>query len=167
MSIIPVTNMPRCTTHLLWVPEQDAEWTWNHEHHFSYQNAGIHNSLSMSARGGCRMDMKPWAPFQSPTCQNAQLTFYKCQSRMHNGHEIMSTIPVTNTAECTTHLLWVPEQDGQWTWTMSTILVTNMPECTTHILWVPEQDVGWTWDHEHHSSHQHMSMHNSPAMSAR
>ena len=138
MSTIPITNMPEWTTHLLWVPEQDAEWTWDHKHHSSHQHAWMHNSPPMSARAGCRMDIKPWAPFQSPTCQNAQLTNYECQSRMQSGHETMSTIPVT-----------------------------NMPKCTTHPLWVPEQDAEWTWDHEHHSSYQHARMYNSPTISAR
>ena len=45
----------------------------------------MHNSLTMNARAGHRMDMKPWAPFLSPPCQNAQLTVYECQSRMQNG----------------------------------------------------------------------------------
>ena len=138
ISTIPVANMPECTTHQLWLPKQDEEWTLNHEHHFSHHHARMHNSPSMSARGGCRMDMKLWAPFQSPTCQNAQLTNYEYQRRMQNGHETMSTIPVT-----------------------------NMPECTTHWLWVPQMDAEWTLNHEQHSSCQHARMHNSPTMSAR
>ena len=105
MSTIPVTNMPEWTTYCLWVPEQDAEWTWNHKHHSSHKHTRMYNSQTMSARAGCRMDMKPWAPFKSPTCQSAQLTHYECQSR--------------------------------------------------------------TWNHEHHSSHQHAKMYNSPPMSAR
>ena len=80
----------KCITHTLRVPEKDAEW--NHEHHSSHQHAKMHNSLPVSARAGCRMDVKPWAPFQSPTCQNAQLTNYECQRRMQDGHETMRTL---------------------------------------------------------------------------
>ena len=138
MSTIPITNMPECMTYLLWVPWQDAKWAWNHKHHSNYQHARMHNSLTISSRAGHRMDMKPWAPLWSIICQNAQLTSYKCQGRMQNGHETMSTIPVI-----------------------------NMPECMTHLLWVSWQDAEWAWNHEHHSHHQHARMHNSLTMSAR
>ena len=113
MSSIPLTNMPECTTHPLWVPEQDEPWAWNHEHHVSHQKTRMYSSPAISAQAGCRMCMKPWAQFQSSTCKNAQLTNYKCQSRMQIGHEIISTIPVTNMPEYTTHQLWVPEQDAE------------------------------------------------------
>ena len=26
------TNMPQCTTHILWFPMQDGEWKWSHQH---------------------------------------------------------------------------------------------------------------------------------------
>ena len=135
ISMITVTNMPECTTHPLWLPEQDGEWTWN-----------------------CQHDQ------QSPTCQNAQLTHYDFQSRIKNGHGIISMITVINMPECTTHQLWLPEQDEEWTWNdqcdesltcqsaqltdydcqsrmknghgiISMITITTMPECTTHLLW--------------------------------
>ena len=167
MSTIPVTNMPECTAHLLWVPEKDAEWTWNDEHHSSHHHARMHNSPTMSATEGCRMDMKPWAPFQSPTCQSAQLTGYECKRRMQNGHGTMSTIPVTNMPKCTTHWLWVPEKDAEWTWNHEQHSNHQHPRMHTHQLWFPPQDAEWTLDHEHHSSHHHARMHNSPSMSAR
>ena len=133
MSTILATNMPECTTHWLWLQGQNAEWTWNHKHH-----SRMHSSPPINVRAECRMDMEPWVPLQLPTCQNAQLTNYKCQSRTQNWHKTISTIPVTNMAACTTHLLWVPEKDAEW-----------------------------TWNHEQHSSHQQARMHNSPSMSAR
>ena len=108
MSTMPVINMPECTTHQLWVSEQDAEWTWNHKHHSSHQHARMHNSQTMGARAGCRIDIKSSTPFQSPKCQNTQLTNYECQGRMQNRHKTINTIPVTNMPEYTTHQLWVP-----------------------------------------------------------
>ena len=95
--------MPKYTTHQLWVSEQDAEWTWNHKHHSSHQHARMHNSQTMGARAGCRIDIKSSTPFQSPKCQNTQLTNYECQGRMQNRHKTINTIPVTNMPEYTTH----------------------------------------------------------------
>ena len=96
------------------------------------------NSLSIISRAGQRMDMKWLAWLQSPTCQNAQLTFYDCKSRTNNGHEMISMITVT-----------------------------DMPACITHLLWSPEQDEEWTCDDQHDYGHQHASMHNSPPMIAK
>ena len=126
------------TTHLLWFPEQDEEWTWDDQHDYSHQHARMHNSPTMIARAGQWMDMRWSAWSQSPTCQNAQLTHYDCQSRTKNGHGMISMITVT-----------------------------TMPECTTHPLWLPEQDKEWTWDDQHDHTHQHARMHNSPPMIAR
>ena len=137
ISMITVTNMPECTTHPLWLPEQDEEWTWNHQHDHSHQHARMHHSPPMIARAEWRMDMESSAWSQSQTCQNAPLTHYDCQSRMKNGHGIISMITVT-----------------------------NIPECTTYPLWLPEQDEEWSWNHQHDHSHQHAWMHNLPPMIA-
>ena len=51
MSMLIVTNMPECTTHLLWLVKQDEEWTWDHQHGHSHQHARMHNSPPMSAKG--------------------------------------------------------------------------------------------------------------------
>ena len=113
ISMITVTNMPECTTHLLWLPEQDKEWTWDDQHDHSHQHARMHNSPPMIARAGHWMDIGWSAWSQSSTCQNAQLTDYDCQSRTKNGHGMISMITVTNMPECTTHPLWLPEQDKE------------------------------------------------------
>ena len=137
ISTIPITNIPGSTTYQLWVPEQDIEWAWNHEHHFSHQHARLNNSPSMSSRTGCEStwnykynSIEQYVKMQdSPT---------ECQSRVQNGHEYMSIISVT-----------------------------DMPECTTHPLCASEQNTEWTWNHKHYSSHQHARMNNLPSMSAK
>ena len=84
------------------------------------------------------MDMESSAWSQSPTCQTAQLTLYDWQSRVKDGHGIISMVTVA-----------------------------NMPDCTTHYLQLAEQDEEWTWNHQHGHSHQHARMHNSPTMIGR
>ena len=84
ISMITGTNMPECTTHCLWFPEQNKESTWNDQQDYSHQHATMHNSLAMISRAGQRMDKKWLAWLQSPTCQHAQLTTYDCQSRVKN-----------------------------------------------------------------------------------
>ena len=115
ISTIRATSMSECTTHQLWSPEHDQEWTWDHQHDQS-QHARMHYSPSMIARAGSRMDMELSAWSQPPTCQNAQPTLYDCQSRIKNGHGIISMIRATNKPEWPTHFLWFPEQDKEWTW---------------------------------------------------
>jgi hypothetical protein len=136
VSMITVINMPEGTTHKLWLPEQDNEWIWEGQH------ARMDNSPPMISRAGQRINMgwSAWsqpptchnAPLtnydcqsstmrwsawsQSPTYQNAQLTLYECQSRTMNGHGMISMFTVTNMLEWTTHKLWLPEQDNEWTW---------------------------------------------------
>ena len=98
----------------------------------------MHNLPPVIGRAGWRMDMESSAWSQSPTCQNAKLTIYDWQSRMKNGHRIITMITVT-----------------------------NMLECTTHPLWLAEQDEEWTWNHQHGHGHQHARMPNSPPMIGR
>ena len=86
ISMITVTNMPECTTHILWLPEQNEKWTWNNQHDHSNRNSSMHNSLAMISRAGQGMDMGWSAWSQSMTCHNAQLTSYDCQSGKKNGH---------------------------------------------------------------------------------
>ena len=165
--MVRATKMLECTTHLLWLPEQDPEWIWDHQHdeghHHarmhnlpsmitragsrmdmghqhdqSHQCARMHNSPPMIARVGSRMDMGSSEWWEPLTCQNAQLTNYDCQSRIKNGQGIISMISSN-----------------------------NIPDCSTHQLWLPKQDEEWMWDHQHDQSHQHANMHNSPPMIAR
>ena len=186
-----VINMPECTTHCLWFPEQDKELTLDDQHDHGHQHARMHNSLPMISRAGQRIDMEWSAWLQSPTCQNAQLTAYDFQSRTKNGHGIISMITVTKIPACTTHWLWFPEQVREWTWDdqhdhsqwhaimhnsqamiarvekRMDMAVTTMPECTTHLLRLPKQDKECTWDNQYHPSHLHTRMYNSPPMIAK
>ena len=84
------------------------------------------------------MNMESSTSSQLPTCQNTQLTHYDCQSRMKNGHEIISMITVT-----------------------------NIPEHRTHLLWFSEQHEWWAWNLQHDHSHQHAKKQNSHSMIAR
>ena len=103
------SNMPDCPTHQLWLPG-------NHQHDKSHQHARMHNSPSMIARAGSRMDMGSSASSKPPICLNAQLTSYDCQSTIKNRHCITNMIRATNMPECSTHQLVLPKQDQEWTW---------------------------------------------------
>ena len=138
ISMIRANHMPDCPTHQLWFPEQNEERTWGHQNHQSQQHASMHNSPTMIARAGSRMDMESSAWSDPTTCMNAQLTLYDCQSRMKNRHRIISMIRAT-----------------------------NMPECATHLLWLREQDPKWIWDHPYDEGHHHARMHNLPSMITR
>ena len=167
ISMITVTNMAECTTHFLWLPEQDKEWIWDDQHDHSHQHVRTHNSLSMIARAGQRMVMG-WSVWsQSPTSQNAQLTHYDFQGRIKNGHGMIRMImwPTCPKAQLTSYDCQSRIKNGHGV--ISMITVTNMSKCTTHCLWLPEQDKEWTWDDQHGHSHQHTRMHNLPTMIAR
>ena len=87
ISMIMVINMPECTTHQLWFPEQDKELTLDDQHYHGHQHARMHNSLPMISRAGQRIDIEWWAWLKSPTCQHPQLTPYDCQSRVKNDDQ--------------------------------------------------------------------------------
>lgn len=139
------------------------------------------------------MDMGLLAWSLSPTYKNAQLTDYVCMNRMKNGHGIISVIIVSSMPECTTHILWFPEQHKEWKWDhqhdwhhqyvsmhtywlwlessmrnghwiISMITITSMPEYTTHLLWLPEQNEECPCYHQHDCHYQHASMLSSPTV---
>ena len=53
----PFSNILQCTTYTLWFPGQDEEWAWNNQHDHFLQYTAMHNSPTMIARGGWRMDI--------------------------------------------------------------------------------------------------------------
>ena len=165
--MIIVTKIPECTTHSLWCPEKDKEWIWDDQHDHGHQHARMHNSLPMISRAGQRMDMGWSAWSWSSTCQNAQLTHYDFQSRIKNGHEWSAWLqsPTCQNAQLTSYDF--QSRTKNWHGMISMITVTNMPECTTHCLWFPEQDKEWTWNNQHDHSNRNSSMHNSLAMISR
>ena len=143
ISMTTATNTAECTTHPLWLPEQDKEWTWDDQHD---QQARMHHSQTMIAKDGQRMDMGWSAWSQSPICQNAQLTHYDCQSMTKNGHgwSAWSQSPTCQNAQLTLYDFQSRTKNGHGM--ISMITATNMPECTTHKLWLPKQDKKWAWD---------------------
>ena len=138
---INIITVLGCTTHSLWLPKQDEEWTWNHQYFHSQQHANtqptsynyrrrmknhtnhqhdcnhqhtrMHNSPTKSSRVGWRMDMESSTCSDSP-CLNAQLTSYNCQRKMKNWHGTISMISVTKMPG-TTHPLWFSKQNIEWT----------------------------------------------------
>ena len=98
-------------------------------------NARMHNLPTVMTRATQNMHITLSAWSWSSTCQNAQLTFYDFQSRTNNEYGMISII-----------------------------IVTKIPKCTTHCLWFPEKDKEWTWDDQHDHSDQHARMHNSLPM---
>ena len=61
-------------------------WIWDHKQDHSYQHARMHNSQTMIARVGWRMDIEPSA-WSSPTCKNIQLTPYTCDHQYNHSHQ--------------------------------------------------------------------------------
>ena len=164
MSMITATNMPGSTTHLLWSPKQDPEQTWDHQHEYRHQHARKHNSPPMITKAGSRIDMRSSAWSQPPTCQDAQLTGYDCQSRIQNRHEIISMITATNMPGCTTHRLWLPEQDQEWTWDHQHDHSHQHARMHNSPAMIAKGNKEWTWDHQHDQNHQHARMHNPLSM---
>ena len=136
-----VTNTPECTTHHLWFPKQDKEWTWNNQHNDIHQYARMHNSPPIIPRVGWKMNIESSVPSQLPACQNAQLTHYGYQSRLKNGVDMealaWSWSPRCQHPQLTRYDCQGRINNGHAIISMNT--VTNMPECTTHTLWLPEQ----------------------------
>ena len=134
MSIITVTKMPECTTHFLWLVEQDREWIWNCEYGYSHEHATIHNSQPM----------------------------YNHQSRIKNEHEIiiiMSIITPSHMPQYTTHILWFPEQDGGWAWNYQ---CNHSHNATIYHSPTIVDRVEWRMDMESWTSSESPKYHNTP-----
>ena len=86
----------------------------------------MHNSPPIITRAGWRVAMESSEWSQPPTCQNVQLTSYNWQSRMKNGHGIISMITVIKLPKCTTHPLWLA---GGWRMAMESSAWSQSPTC--------------------------------------
>ena len=130
-------------------------------------NARMHNLPTVMTRATQNMHITLSAWSWSSTCQNAQLTFYDFQSRTNNGYGMISIIIVTKIPKCTTHCLWFPEKDKEWTWDDQHDHSDQHARMHNSLPMNPEQVKEWTWNDQHNYSHQHARMHNSPTMIAR
>ena len=92
------------------------------------------------------MNMKPWAWLQSPACQNAWLTNYNFHSRMKKGYEILSMFTVRNMLVYNPPPM-ITRAGWKMTWNHQHDY--GCQECTTYLLWLPEQNEEMTWNHQH------------------
>ena len=164
ISITILFNTLQYTTHLLWLIGKEKEWTWDDQHNYSpimqnaqltcydcqgmmkngyriinmtsLQHTAMHNSHSMISRTGQRMDMINTTILQHTTMHNSLPMIARAGWR--NGHGIINMT-----------------------------ILSNILQCTTHPLWLPEEDEEWAWDNQHDLSLQYTAMHNSPTMISR
>lgn len=109
----------------------------------------IYNSHPIITRARWSIDMEWWAWWQSSRCYNVQLTSYNWQSRMKNGHRMVSSHQDT-TIHNSHSIIARAGKNGYRMINMTT--VTKVPQYTTHQLWLPEWGEEWSWNNEYNHS---------------
>ena len=164
---------------------------WDNQHGHFPQYTAMHNSHSMIARTGQRMDMINITILQHTTMHNSLPMISRAGWRMGMR---WSAWPFSNILQCTTHQLWLPEKNKEWTWDdhhdyspvmqnaqpthydchsrmkngHKMINTTILQHTTMHNSLPMISRAGWrVWDNQHDYFLQYTAMHNSHSMIAR